>query len=116
MSMEMASSTISDLDPSFDDKIFFLALTVVLLDYSSIGTIFQILLRQVNFGFFLLVAVTRIILVIFVQAATSSTMGVNSIKLPLFCQNLPYHTTFRSGNTNLPLFYQVFANRENPLD
>jgi hypothetical protein len=41
---------------------------------------------------------------------------VNSIKLPLFYQNLPYHTTFRSGNTNLPLFYQVFANRVNRLD
>jgi hypothetical protein len=82
MSMEMASSTISDLDPSFNDKIFFLALTVVLLDYSSIGTIFQILLRQVNFEVFLLVTVRRIILVIFVQAATSSTMVIRILGSP----------------------------------
>jgi hypothetical protein len=55
--------------PSFDDEIFFSALMVVLLDYSSIGTVFQILLRQVDFGVFLMVAARRIILRIFVPAA-----------------------------------------------
>jgi hypothetical protein len=49
---------------------------VVLLDYSSIGTIFQILLRQVDFGVFLMVAARMIILAIFVPAATSSTMVI----------------------------------------
>jgi hypothetical protein len=38
--------------PSFDYEIFFSALMVVLLDYSSIGMVFQILLRQVDFGVF----------------------------------------------------------------
>jgi hypothetical protein len=61
MSMKKASSTISDLWPSFDDEVFFSALMMVLLDYSSIGTVFQILLPQVNFGVFLLVAARRII-------------------------------------------------------
>jgi hypothetical protein len=36
--------------------IFFSALIVVLLDYSSIDTVFQILLRHVDFGVFLMVA------------------------------------------------------------
>jgi hypothetical protein len=62
--------------PSFDDEIFFSVLMVVLLDYSSIGTVFQILLCQVHFGVFLLVVARRIILVIFVPAATSSTMVI----------------------------------------
>jgi hypothetical protein len=62
--------------PSFDDEIFFSALMVVLLDYSSIDTVFQILLCQVDFGVFLMVAARRIILAIFVPAATSSTMVI----------------------------------------
>jgi hypothetical protein len=31
--------------------------------------------------------------------------GVNSIKLPLLCSNVPNDTTLRFGNQNLPLFY-----------
>jgi hypothetical protein len=49
---------------------------VVLLDYSFIGTVFQILIRQVNFGVFLLIAARRIILV------TSSTMVIRILGSP----------------------------------
>jgi hypothetical protein len=70
------------IGPSFDDGIFFSALMVVLLDYSSIGTVFQILLRQVDFGFFLMVAARRIILAIFVPAATSSTIVIRILGSP----------------------------------
>jgi hypothetical protein len=68
--------------PSFDDEIFFSALMVVLLDYSSIDTVFQILLRQVDFGVFLMVAARRIILAIFVPAVTSSTMVIRILGSP----------------------------------
>jgi hypothetical protein len=60
--------------PSFDEEIFFLTSMVVLLDYSSIGTVFQILLRQVDFRVFLMVVLRRIILAIFGPDATASTM------------------------------------------
>jgi hypothetical protein len=49
---------------------------VVLLDYSSIDTVFHILLRQVDFRVFLIVATRKIILAIFILAATSSTMVI----------------------------------------
>jgi hypothetical protein len=74
--------------PSFDDEIFFSVLMVVLLDYSSIGTVFQILLRQVNFGVFLMVAARRIILAIFIPAATSSTMVIRILGSPTMLTRL----------------------------
>jgi hypothetical protein len=68
--------------PSFHHEIFFLALMVVLLDYSSIGMVFQILLRQVNFEVFLMVVARRIILAIFVPAAISSIMVIHILGSP----------------------------------
>jgi hypothetical protein len=44
--------------------------------------VLQILLLQIDFGSFLLVAVRKIILAIFVLAATSSTMVIHTIDSP----------------------------------
>jgi hypothetical protein len=44
--------------------------------------VLQILLRQIDFGSFLLVAVRRIILAVFVPAATSSTMVIRTLDSP----------------------------------
>jgi hypothetical protein len=41
--------------------------------------VLQILLRQINFGSFLLVAMRRIMLAVFVPAATSSTMVIRTL-------------------------------------
>ena len=43
------------------------------------GMVLQILLRQINLGFFLMVAARRIILAISVPATTSSAMVIRSL-------------------------------------
>jgi hypothetical protein len=55
---------------------------VVLLDYNSIGMVFHILLRHVNYGVFLMVATRRIILAVFIPAATFSTMVIRTLESP----------------------------------
>jgi hypothetical protein len=49
---------------------------MVLKDYNPLGMVLQILLRQINFGSFLVVATRRIITAVFVPAATSSSAMV----------------------------------------
>jgi hypothetical protein len=54
-------------------------LMVVLKDSKFLGMGFQILLRQIDFGFFLIVVATRIVLAIFSSVATSSTMVIRVV-------------------------------------
>jgi hypothetical protein len=51
----------------------------VLKDYSSLGMVLQTLLRQINFGSFLMVAARSIMLAIIFSAATSSTMAIHTL-------------------------------------
>jgi hypothetical protein len=62
---------------------FFLA-SIMLKDCNSLGIGLQILLRQIDFGDFLMVATRTVILVKFVPAASFTTM-VNYIPDPLRC-------------------------------
>ena len=52
---------------------------VVLEDYTFLGMGLQIILRQIDLGFFLLVGARRFVLAIFVPAATSSTMVIRTL-------------------------------------
>jgi hypothetical protein len=47
-----------------------------------LGTVFKILLRQIGFGLFLLIAARRVILAIFVSTATSSTIVIRTLSFP----------------------------------
>jgi hypothetical protein len=76
--MEITSSIINDLQSFVRHKIFPTSMVVV-LDYIYIGMVFYILLRQVDFGVFLIVAVRRIILTIFVRTAKYSTMVIHTL-------------------------------------
>jgi hypothetical protein len=67
---------------SFDDEISFPTSMVVLKDYNPLGMDLQILLRQIDFGSSVVVAARRIILVVFVPAATSSTMVIRILDSP----------------------------------
>jgi hypothetical protein len=67
------------LGPSFDDKIFLPSSMIVSKDQSSLGIVFQILIRQIDFETFLMVAMRIIILVIFMSAATYSTMVIRAL-------------------------------------
>jgi hypothetical protein len=53
-----------------------------------LGTVFMILLRQIGFGLFLLVAARRVILAIFVPTATSSTMVIHTLGFPAMLTKL----------------------------
>jgi hypothetical protein len=53
--MEMISSTVSDFGYSFDDEVSF-PMSAVLEDYNSLGMDLQILLSQIDFVDFLMVA------------------------------------------------------------
>jgi hypothetical protein len=55
---------------------------VMLEDETPLGMVIPILLRQINFGSFLLVAARRIILAVFVSTATSSTMMIHTLGSP----------------------------------
>jgi peptidoglycan/LPS O-acetylase OafA/YrhL len=50
--------------------------------------VLQILLHQIDFGSFLLVAVRRIIPVVFVPTATSSTMVIHTLDSPAMTTKL----------------------------
>ena len=67
---------------SFGDEIFFPTSMVVLNDHNFLGMGLWILLRQIDFGSFVFVAVGRIILAVFVPAATSSTMVIRTLGSP----------------------------------
>ena len=54
---------------------------VVLEDYSFLGMGLQILLRQIDLGFFLLVAARKFVLVIFIPAGTSSIMVIRTLEV-----------------------------------
>lgn len=82
MSMETTSSTVSALRPFVDDKISLLTLVVVLQDQISIGTVFKILFRRIDFGISFIVFMGRTILATFVSDATSSTMVVCTLNSP----------------------------------
>jgi hypothetical protein len=60
---------------SFGDEIFFLA-SMMLKGYNSLGMGLRILLRQIDFGDFLMVATRTVILVKFVPTASSTTMVI----------------------------------------
>jgi hypothetical protein len=69
-------------DLSFGDEISFPPSMVMLKDYNSLGMGLRILLRQIDFASFLMLAVRRIILAVFVPAATSLTMVICTISSP----------------------------------
>jgi hypothetical protein len=80
---------------SFGDEIFFPASMVVLNDHNFLGMDLQILLRQIEFGSFIVVTARRIILAVFVPAAMSSTMVIRTLGSPLTtklvgCYSLTY--------------------------
>jgi hypothetical protein len=52
---------------------------MLLGDYNFLGMDLQILLHQIDFRSFLMVALRRIVLAIFVSAATSSTMLIHTL-------------------------------------
>jgi hypothetical protein len=63
---------------SFDAEISF-PVSMVLEDYNSLGTGLQILLRQINFGDFLVVAARSVILAKFIPTVTSTTMVIRIV-------------------------------------
>jgi hypothetical protein len=69
---------------------------VVLKDYNSLDMGLQILLRQIDFESFLMVAARRIILAVFIPAATSSSKVIHTLGSPatsirlIGCYSLKY--------------------------
>jgi hypothetical protein len=82
MLIEMASSTITNLWFFLRQRIFVPTSMAVFEDFSSLGMVLQILLRQTDLGSFLMVAVRSIILAIFFPAATPSTMVIHTLDSP----------------------------------
>ena len=80
--------------PRFDGEISFLTLMVVLKD--CLGMVLQILLRQIHFGFLLMVVARSIVLVKFVPTATSSAMVIRTLgsfrRRPSGSVAFPYNT------------------------
>jgi hypothetical protein len=74
VSMETTTSSIIVLRPSFDDDSSFPTSMVVLEDQNFLGMIFHILLYQIDFGWFLMVAVGRFVIANLFSTATSSSM------------------------------------------
>jgi hypothetical protein len=67
VSMETTTSSIIVLRPSFDDDSSFPTSMVVLEDQNFLGMIFHFLLYQIDFGWFLMVAVGRFVIAIFLD-------------------------------------------------
>jgi hypothetical protein len=65
-------------DYSFDDEISF-PMSMVLEDYNSVGMDLQILLRQINFGDYLVVAAKSVILAKFIPNITSTAMVIRTV-------------------------------------
>jgi hypothetical protein len=82
MSMEMASPIIIDLRPFDRRRDLPPGVNGGVGRLNSLGMVLQILLRQINFGSFLLVAARRIIFAVFVPTATSSTMVICTLDSP----------------------------------
>jgi hypothetical protein len=82
VSMGMESSTISVFSLLFDSDISAPASIVVLEELNSLGTDLQILLRQIDFGYFLMTAARRIVLAIVSPATTSSIMMIHTLDSP----------------------------------
>jgi hypothetical protein len=66
----------------FDDEVSFLTL-MVLEDYNSLGMDLQILLCEVDFGDYLMVAMMSFILAKFVPTATSTIMVIRTLNSPV---------------------------------
>jgi hypothetical protein len=82
---------------SFDNEIFVPASMAVLEDYSSLGMVFRILLRQTDLGSFLTVVARSIILAIIFPAAMSSTMVIRTLDSPTTSTKLFGYFAWHAG-------------------
>jgi hypothetical protein len=69
--------------------------------------VFKILLRQIGFELFLLVAARRVILAIFVPTAMSSTMVIRTLDFPTMLIRL-FGFSFLLVLVLLPMWYDCF--------
>jgi hypothetical protein len=74
--LSLCSTSPTSIDASFPTSM------VVLKKYNPLGMGLQILLRLIYFGSFIVVAIRRIILAVFIPAASSSTMVIRTLGSP----------------------------------